>query len=234
MNALPQALRSFDAIMRTDPERAVAALEQPQIQAAFADLAAKSEKKVIVLRKLDHFLEVRGGRVIVHCMKCESALQSDQVTAPRFRYQFIKPPRIMIWDIARARQLVATSGRKPEPIAPHVIETWFARRSNLTPGHLLHIPRQQWEEPVLVDVVMAHAYVGPQRTPAVVPSLTLIDGHHRAALSAREGFPLMGFLMTPAEHLEVATIEEGAYDPELMGWRTLDEVEQMETILDVT
>jgi hypothetical protein len=225
------ALRRFDEAMRTDPERAVALLETPRIQAAFAALAAANGKRAVSLSKLDRFLEVQDGRVIVHCLKCDTAIEAQQLAECRFRYQFVKPARIMTWDVARARSLVAASGRQPVRFAPQQIEAWFVGRSNLTPGHMLHIPREHWEDPVLADVVMLQAYHRPDRRPVVLPSVTLIDGHHRAALSMREGFPLTGYLLTPAEHAQVVTSEEGAYDPELMGWRAQKEVEQIETVL---
>jgi hypothetical protein len=111
-----------------------------------------------------------------------------------------------------------------------VLQTDASWSGDLTPGHLDHIPPERQHDPVLVDVTTRTAYRdrdGAPGEPVQVPFPVLIDGHHRAALSVREGFPLLGYVLTPAESRAVVTVHEGEYDPELMGWRTREEAEAL-------
>lgn len=170
-----------------------------------------------------------SGLLHVECIKCwghrmEAELQPPEDFLPKYSHQFTHPLKIVKWNTAKAWRLVRQSRRVPRPIDPEWLAIWIRDRSNLVRDHQDHIPAEHLRAPLLLDTVWAECHRKETGAWMSAPFSLLLDGHHRAARAVREGWIATGFFLTAEEHEQVTSEQAGAYDPELCGWRTLEEV----------
>jgi len=111
------------------------------------------------------------------------------------------PDSELSWDIAQARQLIATHPRAPKKLDPAELRQWLRERVTITPQHLDHIPADKRAEPgIFVIITVARG----QRTPMHEFGI-LIDGSHRAALALRDGQNFHAYLLTEEEQRSICT-----------------------------
>ncbi len=111
------------------------------------------------------------------------------------------PDSELSWDIAQARQLIATHPRAPKKLDPDELRQWLRERVTITPQHLDHIPADKRAEPgIFVIITVAR---GP-RTPMHEFGI-LIDGSHRAALALRDSQNFHAYLLTEKEQRSICT-----------------------------
>jgi len=93
------------------------------------------------------------------------------------------------WDVAFARSLVSTRDPRSEPVLlePHDLASWLEHHSQVDEAHLVHIPADRLQEPVLLAPV-------PDGQGQV-----MVDGSHRATVRVRAGLPVHANVLTEGE-----------------------------------
>jgi hypothetical protein len=193
-----------------------------------AGIARNLGAGLIVLAAYDLVVLTERGGPVARCIKCfqhEMEAQLHTGLMGDYCHQFMHPTRIGRWNMALAHQLVAAYPPASR-LDSRWLEVWINNRSNLIAGHIDHIPDGHLDEPVLCDVTYVNALTDDE-VPCSVPFRMLLDGHHRAARKLREGQPVYGHVLRPWDHERVYSAEEGAYDPELMGWLSREEAEAL-------
>jgi len=130
----------------------------------------------------------RFGLADVDCPACARALLPEPLNFESYTYTTTQGAR-WTWDIGCARALVGhgASDRAPTRLEPNQLSAWLSNHSHVREAHLVHIPAERLDEPVLL---------------APVPDgggQILVDGAHRATWRLRNGLDVFGFLLTSVE-----------------------------------
>jgi hypothetical protein len=203
------------------------ALAFARIKQEAAERGRRDNADLVLVPEIDRVL-VRNpvtGQYEDRCIKCmaHQLLAAGMMERPNYSFQITNPDVVLEWNVKRAWELVEASGRQPQEVDPGWVRRWLKDRSNLTPGHMDHIPAERLSDPILFD----HIFTSRDDTAREVrwwPFYILVDGHHRAARALQEGKPIFGHTLTPAEHAEVLQRHNGRFDPELVGWRSREEL----------
>jgi hypothetical protein len=220
-NAMNKAdvIRHFRQIQDLAEERAERAVKLAMVSARLL-----TEETLVVIPEVDRVIYVKpGAPPRVACAKCESrGLEAELGRVPNYTHQFTNPEVVFEWQVGLAHELVKASGREPVEVKDEVLLRLLTDHSNLTPGHWKHLPVEATSEPILMDVIFMGAEDGGQSGP-MVPCVFLIDGHHTAARNLIDGRRTVAHLLAPDEHARVVIRHDGAFDPEAVNWKTLEE-----------
>jgi len=138
-------------------------------------------------RLYHEFLE-RFGLDSVGCQACARALLPAPFNLESYTFT-ARGGASWTWDVAFARSLVRTRDPRSEPVLlqPHDLAAWLEHHSQVDEAHLVHIPADRLQEPVLLAPV-------PDGQGQV-----MVDGSHRATVRVRAGLSVYAHLLTEGE-----------------------------------